>query len=161
MRKRPERFGSMKKYFSLDQVGDKKDAGISEQGLQMTDEQVKTHKLFGRLAYTVRLWPFDDEDNFGKDRDGEEFYEFQETQYRLSNKVGESDMLMNIQELFIEVAIDDPDMFEGYTHFNNIVGFCKQERDEDIDKFMEYVKLIEPKENSSHRGTYVFHILNG
>ena len=65
-------------------------------------------------------------------------------------------MLMNIQELFIEVTIDDPNMFEGYTHFKDIVGFFKKERDKDIDKFIECVKLIEPKENSSDRENLCF-----
>ena len=128
----------------------------AEEGVELTAEEKKVHKLFGQLTYTVRLWPFDDEDNFGKNRDGKDFYEFDETRYRLNNKVGETDQLMNIQELFIESAIDDPGMFEGYTHFNDNVGFYKQKRDEDIDKFMECVKLIEPKQKSSDKGNLCY-----
>ena len=106
--------------------------------------------------YTVRSWPFDDADYFGKNRDGKDFYEFDESRYRLHSKVGETDQLMNIQELFIESAIDDPGLFEGYTHFNDNVGFRKQKRDENIDKFMECVKLIEPKRKSSDKGNLCY-----
>ena len=37
-----------------------------EEGVELTAEEKKMHKLFGKLMYTVRSWPFDDEDNFGK-----------------------------------------------------------------------------------------------
>ena len=66
--------------------------------------------------------------------------------------MGECDILMNVQEIFLEVAIEDPSMFEGYTHFKDNGGFFKKGRDKDMDMFIEYVKMIKTKNHAPGKG---------
>ena len=59
---------------------------------------------------------------------------------------------INVQELFMEAAIDNPTMFQGYTHYDNEHGFTRKDRDRDMDLFIEYVRMIEPKNPNHGRG---------
>ena len=127
----------------------RKDAGVTRDEMALTENEMKSQKLFSRLIGTLRGWPFSDKKNWGKDRNtGEEFRNLQEVWYRIK-AIMDEDREINVQELFFEVAIDNPTMFQGYTHYDNMNGFSKKERDRDMDIFMEYVRMIEP-ENPSH-----------
>ena len=54
--------------------------------------------------------------------------------------------LQNIKEIFYKAAIDSPEMFQGYTHYKDLEGFVKDQKDNEFDLFLEHVNMIDRKE---------------
>ena len=47
-----------------------------------------------------------------------------------------------MKEVFWEAAINNPEYFEGFTHYNNPIGFIKASEQQLFDLFIEYVRMI-------------------
>ena len=67
----------------------------------------------------------------------------QEYNYRVKNVTrGKRDSIWYLKEVFWEAAIDNPEYFEGFTHYNNPIGFIKASEQQLFDLFIEYIRMI-------------------
>ena len=76
---------------------------------------------------------------------GKNFMQLNETLYQIKKSIENPEELQNIKEIFYEAAIDRPEMFQGYTHYKDSEGFVKDQKDNDFDLFLDYVKMIDKK----------------
>ena len=68
----------------------------------------------------------------------------QEYNYRVKNVTrGRTDSIWYLKEVFWEAVIDNPECFEGFTHYNNSIGFIKASEQHLFDLFIGYVRMID------------------
>ena len=112
-------------------------------------------RLIKKLKNTVRGYPFCDKHAYGADRQLRYYCETrkrhfmtrfereQEYNYRVKNVTrGKTDSIWYLKEVFWEAAIDNPEYFEGFTHYNNPIGFIKASEQHLFDLFIGYVRMI-------------------
>ena len=107
-------------------------------------------KKLRELINTLRGWPYLPDTFLGLNqdliskfnRDKEYFFRKQ----KILGKVGH-DTVYYVKSIFMEAAVDNPEMFDGITHYSNKDGFLNLNVDEHVDDLIRYVTTIDVTED--------------
>ena len=74
----------------------------------------------------------------------ERFKTEQENNYQVKYVTrGKRDSIWYLKEVFWEAAIDNPEYFEGYTHYGKSTGFIEASEQNEFELFIQYVRMID------------------